>query len=210
MAEEEFYKVGGTVHSGAPSYIVRQADDDLYSALKAGEFSYVLDSRQLGKSSLMVHTAARLRKDGVTVVILDLTAVGQTLNPDQWYAGLLSQVTKELCQAGLDVEDALDEFWLAHRDIGPMQRWVEALRDVILVHWRGHLVVFVDEIDAVRSLQFSAERILCRHPGNLQSPRPGRGVETAYILSARGRRALGPYSGRADHPFQYRAARGAG
>ena len=40
-----FYRVGGTVHGDAPSYVLRKADEELYSGLKQGEFCYLLDSR---------------------------------------------------------------------------------------------------------------------------------------------------------------------
>src|ERR1700736_6103300 len=76
-AAASFYVTGGTLHQDAPSYVERQADKDLYEGLRRGEFCYVLTSRQMGKSSLMVRTAARLRKQGATVVVLDLTRIGQ-------------------------------------------------------------------------------------------------------------------------------------
>ena len=72
----EFYKTGGTMSRDAASYVVRQADTDIWDALRRGEFCYVLTSRQMGKSSLMVHTAARLREAGVQMGVLDLTAIG--------------------------------------------------------------------------------------------------------------------------------------
>jgi hypothetical protein len=60
-APHDFYVAGGTLRGDAPSYIPRQADEHLYAALSNGEFCYVLTSRQMGKSSLMVRTAMRPR-----------------------------------------------------------------------------------------------------------------------------------------------------
>src|SRR5437868_4906458 len=60
-----YYKAGGTLPVNAPSYIERDADAELLAALKKSEFCYVLDTRQIGKSSLMVRTADKLRKANV-------------------------------------------------------------------------------------------------------------------------------------------------
>lgn len=52
----EMYVTGGTLPQDAPSYVTRSADTDLRDSLLAGEYCYVLNSRQMGKSSLCVRT----------------------------------------------------------------------------------------------------------------------------------------------------------
>jgi AAA-like domain len=112
--QPRFYQIGGSLVPNAPSYVIRRADEALYDGLIQGEFCYVLTPRQMGKSSLMVRTAARLRTEGVAVAVLDLTAIGQNLSPVQWYDGLHA-----LLALSLDLEDELEEFWLAHSRLGP-------------------------------------------------------------------------------------------
>ena len=66
-----FYVTGGTMGRDVPSYIPRGADEEFYQTLVEGRFCYVLTSRQMGKSSLMVRAAGRLREDGTHVAVLD-------------------------------------------------------------------------------------------------------------------------------------------
>jgi WD40 repeat protein len=151
-AVTHFFVIGGTLGADAPSYVERRADRDLYEALGRGEFCYVLTARQMGKSSLMVRTAARLRQQGIAVALLDLTALGQNLSPAQWYGGLLHHLGIQL-----DLEDELDDFRFAQDPQSPLQRWLHALQQVVLPRVPGRIVIFVDEIDVVRSLPFSTD-----------------------------------------------------
>ena len=44
----------------------------------------------------------------MTVAVLDLTAIGLNLTPEQWYDGLLNRIGRQL-----DIEEELEDFfWL--------------------------------------------------------------------------------------------------
>ena len=160
MPEEPFYFTGGTLPLHASSYVVRKADAELVSNLLRGEFCYVLNTRQMGKSSLMVRTAQEIRGASGVVCVLDLTAVGQHLTLDQWYFGMLRRMA-----VGLGLLPELSVFWRDHKELGPLQRWMQALQEVMLPALAtrettgepSRLVVFIDEIDAVKSLSFSTD-----------------------------------------------------
>ncbi len=174
-----FYVTGGTLAQDAPSYIRRQADEDLYQGLLSTKFCYVLTSRQMGKSSLMVRAAIRLRLEGIAVAMLDLTSLGVNLTVEQWYDGLLMKMGEQL-----DLENELDEIWEAHSQLSPLQRWLRAVETVLPAALDQPVVVFIDEIDLVRSLPFSVDEFFAaiRECYNKRSEQPALRQLTFCLL----------------------------
>jgi AAA-like domain/FHA domain len=148
-----FYITGGTLQSNAPCYVERRADKDVYGWLLQSEFCYVLTSRQMGKSSLMVRATNRLRQAQVNVIAVDLQGLGfNNLTPDQWYFSLLLKMGQDL-----RLEDEAEDYWHNHDRLGPVKRLFSAVREVILTRRSGQVVIFIDEIDTVRGLPFATD-----------------------------------------------------
>lgn len=152
VSTRSFFVVGGTLPRDAPSYIRRKADEELLANLRQGHLSYVLDSRQKGKSSLLARAVEALKAEGVLVVKIDLQRIGANLSPDQWYAAIMRQFGRQL---GLDKE--VFECWQENFNLGPLARWLAVIEQVVLPRTEAPVVVVVDEVDFVRSLPFSAD-----------------------------------------------------
>lgn len=153
------YQVGGSLAMDSPTYVVRSGDRNLYKTLKQGEFCYILNSRQMGKSSLMVRMIDHLSHEGFNCGAIDMTRIGsENVTPEQWYQGLAVELWRSF---GLLRKVKLKTWWDERKNISPVQRLSQFIEEILLVEVTqkdnsssNNLVVFIDEIDSVLALNF--------------------------------------------------------
>ena len=146
---EGFFVAGEALSPDAPSYVERQADRDLVRLAVTGEYCTVLTSRQMGMSSLVQRTGVALQTKGVHVVAIDLRAISDT-DAEGWYFGLVSEISRQL-RLGIDEY----RWWVEREQLGPVQRFTDFLKEVVLKEVSAKIVIFVDEIDSTLRLPFT-------------------------------------------------------
>ncbi|MEM7801627.1 MAG: AAA-like domain-containing protein, partial [Chloroflexota bacterium] len=144
-----FFTAGGTLHSDAPSYVTRPADEEIDNIAQNGELGYVLTTRQMGKSSLMTRAAASLHESGLRTAILDLTAIG-TADIDSWYLSLLDDL-----QGQLELETDVEAWWDENGRLSPVRRFTKFMREILPGERDALTVIFIDEVDSALHLPFS-------------------------------------------------------
>ncbi|MDY7014452.1 MAG: CHASE2 domain-containing protein [Cyanobacteriota bacterium] len=140
---------GGSLSPDDPTYITRPADRKFYNALKQGGLCYVLNSRQMGKSSLVNKTMYELQKEGIACTSIDLSAIiGKNTADEPFYADLMRELT-----SGFQLQVNRREFRKRHSDLSPRQRFCVFVEEVLLVWVREPIIIFIDEIDSLLRLK---------------------------------------------------------
>ncbi|MEL6453100.1 MAG: AAA-like domain-containing protein [Cyanobacteria bacterium J06623_5] len=144
------YSVGGSLEKGAVSYVVRQADQDLYQTVRDGNFGYVLDARQVGKSSLRVRTMQRLQSEGIACAVIDISSIGSHgITTTEWYLGIVRRLSR-----GFGLRLNVLEWWAEQKDLAPAEKLAKFFEDALSTESSTEFVVFIDEIDSITHLEF--------------------------------------------------------
>ena len=149
-----YYKVGGSLQVDAPTYIYREADEQLYQNLMEGNYCYVLNARQMGKSSLRVRMTSKLKEQGIMCSSVDITTIGSKNSTlEQWYLFLIKRLVQSLRWKDFDYR----AWWNSLNYMSAEQRFYEFVDEILLERISQKLVIFLDEIDSVQKLNFATD-----------------------------------------------------
>jgi hypothetical protein len=162
------YSYSGALSEESPTYVKRDADDQLFDALKDGKFCYVLESRQTGKSSLRVQIMKRLKKDNIYYFNYDMSKLGKSAkSAEEWYQDQITNCIKNFIQNYeidlLNKDTKLDEVlsklkeWWEARSGSNLGKYEDFLEGCLLNNIKGNIVFFIDEIDSAIHLPFSVD-----------------------------------------------------
>ncbi|MCL1474145.1 AAA-like domain-containing protein [Argonema antarcticum] len=147
------YQVGGSLYAENETYVLRSADEELYSALKNNNFCYVFNSRQMGKSSLRVKTMQKLKTeqaDNMACAAIEMMPLcSHNVTQDEFYGGFLNYLAR-----ALSLPINIKEWWEQHSNISTTERLIQFVEDELLNKLKNKIVIFIDEFDSISDLEF--------------------------------------------------------
>lgn len=143
-------QVGGAVQQDKV-YIVRRTDDELFRALRKGEYCNVVCPRQMGKTSVIHRIQIRLRNEGCRTALLDIRGrLSKAPNANDWYLGLLHEFSHRF-QLGCDVK----KWWKKRSEPTANQKLLAFFQEQMIARRSERFIVFLDEIDSTIELPYT-------------------------------------------------------
>jgi signal transduction histidine kinase len=97
----------------------------------------------------------RLQVEGRACATVDITAIGsKDITPEQWYAGVIYSIVSSL---ELYEHFDLETWWISRSLLSYVQRFSRFIEEVLLKLIPQNLIIFVDEIDSILSLNFNID-----------------------------------------------------
>ena len=176
-------QVGGTLNPAQHVYIARHEDQDVLHRLSMGEWVNLFCSRQSGKSSLMVRVFFDLQHRGWCTALCDLTILGTQADAETYFRGLTSAIAK-----GLKISNYAG-FWNQRTFDTPSQKFTAFVTELIPQEIDNPVAIFLDEIDSVLKLSFSADLFFALRGAYHELKRNPRKEPIVFCLAG----AIAPY-----------------
>jgi len=169
----EHYRLGASLKADDPSYVKRESDDELYQNLVKGNYCYILNARQMGKSSLRVRIDSQLKSLGYRCALVDVSAIpSEEVTRSGWYVNFLDVLARNFPEFKTsDFKKWLNNASTSHPNVEGLAYFIE---EILLPTIKEDIVIFVEEIDSIRRLSFSINDFfsLIRSFYNYRATRP--------------------------------------
>jgi len=159
------FKAGGTItEQNCITYVRREADALLETKLKALEYVYIFNSRQMGKSSVFRTVEYKLKQQGWLSAYISLSNIGvNNQTESSWYCGIIKAIIDR--NNGLNLHFDLGNWWNSEpKDtekslIRQLKEFIQSKLWSLLPpeDQDKNLLITIDEIDTVLSLPFSTD-----------------------------------------------------
>ncbi len=143
------FSSGRTVKARDLQYIPRPADAHLLDHCQNARPAYILHSPQMGKSSLIAHTAEQLKDSAHHAVLIDLSQFPLPPREEEWFHKIV-----RILDDSLDLTTDPVSWWEDQQALSPPVRLTQLLTEIILPELSGSLILFIDEIERTATLPF--------------------------------------------------------
>ncbi|NET44596.1 CHASE2 domain-containing protein [Okeania sp. SIO2B3] len=152
-----YQSTGGSLSANNPTYVVRKQDGELSQKLQAGEYCYVFNARQMGKSSLRVRVMKELRSQGCQCIPIDMTRLCDfSIEKQSWYEGFFREIFY-----GCELDNSINyqQWIISHQNLTNIQRFAQFIEEILFVNFPHpqKIYIFLDEIDVLVNCPFKNE-----------------------------------------------------